>query len=341
MYVISSPNEVRCSCELHIMKKKDKSDEAGQGDQQLHASNDAIEVQPEAATQPAEEEQPEPAAAREEGRQRKRAKKQSDGLRVNEGIFRTEQFIDIPNQFALLKGSLKNTFDTLQGNKTRAKKLPVPVIDELKKICTAIGPLRASGFLLNQKKALFGADCLYIDLPSGLNLEVDDVAPPLWNVYYSKVEVFCKIGTDFQIPKSAYIPFDVDNTGRDSAIFFNYNTNAPKKLDDLGRRKCTGFVQTLLENFTKQGDIVIDFTGGWGATLQAAFNGSRCCIVAEERKDAYESLQLTLATIAKAKETLIQESSTQPETQPARSTRGKKPLGEDDDLGDDIFGDDE
>ncbi|KAL3689342.1 hypothetical protein R1sor_015651 [Riccia sorocarpa] len=124
-------------------------------------------------------------------------------------------------------------------------------------------------------------------------------------------------------------------------MLFNYNTNAPKKLDDLGRRKCTGFVQTLLENFTKQGDIVIDFAGGWGATLQAAFNCSRCCIVAEERKDAYESLQLTLATIAKAKETLIPESSTQPETQPARSTRGKKPLGEDDDLGDDIFGDDE
>ncbi|KAL3686562.1 hypothetical protein R1sor_009136 [Riccia sorocarpa] len=234
-----------------------------------------------------------------------------------------DQYVDIPNQFAVLKSSLKSTFETIQANKNRAKILPVPIIDELKKTCIAMGPMRMSGFLLNGKQSSFAADCLYLDLPSGLNLEA---------------EVFCKWGADFQIPKTAGPPFDVENLGRESAVIYNYNTIAPKKLDDLGRRKCTGFVQTLLENFTKHGDIVIDFAGGWGASLQAAFNCSRCCIVAEERQEAYDNLHLTVATIAKAKDNLTPESSSQPVSQTAvGSLRGKKPLGEDDDLGDDIF----
>ncbi|KAL3699175.1 hypothetical protein R1sor_017197 [Riccia sorocarpa] len=293
-------------------KKKDSSDdETGQGSQQQPASNDAMEVQPDSATPTVDEDQPEPAVARKEGRQRKRAKKQSDGVRVYECLFRTDQFIDIPNQFVVLKGSLKSTYDTLQGNKMRARKMPVPIIDELKKMCIAIAPMRMSGFILNGKQTFFAADCLYLDLPSGFNLEVDDVGPPLWN----------------RTP---------------GAVIYNYNTIAPKKLDDLGRQKCTGFVQTLLENFTKQGDIVIDFAGGWKATLHATFNCSRCCIVAEERHEAYDNMQLTLAIIAKAKENLTPESSSQPVSQPAiRSTRGKKPLGEDDYLVDNIFRDDE
>ncbi|KAL3685539.1 hypothetical protein R1sor_003561 [Riccia sorocarpa] len=115
-------------------KKKDQSnDEAGQGSQQQPASNDAMEVQPDYAMPAVDENQPEPATAREEGRQRKRAKKQSDGMRVYEGLFRTDQFIDIPNQFAVLKGSLKSTYDTLQGNKTRAKIMPIPIINELRR----------------------------------------------------------------------------------------------------------------------------------------------------------------------------------------------------------------
>ncbi|KAL3693638.1 hypothetical protein R1sor_007289 [Riccia sorocarpa] len=370
-----------------------------------------MEVQPELATPTVDEDQLEPANAREEGRQRKRAKKQSDGLRVYEGFFRTDQFFDIPSQFVVLKTSLKSTFDILQGNKTPTKKFPVPIIEELKKMCTAVAQMRMAGFLLNKKQASFSADCLFLDLPSGLNLDVDN-GPPLWNVYpaeddlprklmtlgksilddrgcliilhsgslrstqqiadaldaycqvwspiasfnivndvpqfqhshamkvyHSKVEVFCKWNTDFQIPKSAGTPFDAENSGRDSAVIYNYNTIAPKKLDDLGMQKCTGFVQTLLENFTRQGDIVIDFAGGWGTIMQASFNCSRCCIATEERKEAFESLLLTQSTIAKAKENLAPASSSQPSSQPdVRAAKGKKPLGEDDELGDDIFG---
>ncbi|KAL3690169.1 hypothetical protein R1sor_016478 [Riccia sorocarpa] len=376
-------------------KKKDQSDdETVHVSQQQPTSNEPMEVQPESAT-PTVEEQPEPATARKDGRQRKRAKKIADGLRLYEGFFRADQFIDIPNQFAVLKTSLKSTVDILHANKTRTKKFPVPIIDELKKMCTAVAPMRMAGFLLNKKQVSFAADCLYLDLPSGLNLDVDDNGPPLWNVYpteddlprklmtlgksilddhgcliilhsgslrstqqiadaldaycqvwspvfHSKVEVFCKWNADFPIPKSAGTPFDAENTGRDSAVIYNYNTVVSKKLDDFGMRKCTGFVQTLLENFTKQGDIVIDFAGGWGATMHAAFNCSRCCIVAEERKEALESLLMTQSSIAKSKKNLSPASSSQPSTQPdVRATKGKKPLGEDDELGDDIFGEDE
>ncbi|KAL3694011.1 hypothetical protein R1sor_007662 [Riccia sorocarpa] len=396
-------------------KKKDQSDEETvQVSQQQPTSNDAMEVQPVSAT-PTVEEQPEPATVREEGRQRKRANKLIDGVRLYEGFFRADQFIDIPNQFAVLKTSLKSTVDILHANKTRTKKFPVPIIDELKKMCTAVAPMRMAGFLLNKKQVSFAADCLYLDLPSGLNLDVDDNGPPLWNVYpaeddlprklmtlgksilddrgcliilhsgslrntqqiadaldayckvwspvasfdivnevpqfqpsramkvfHSKVEVFCKWNADFEIPKSACTSFDPENTGRDSVVIYNYNTVVPKKLDDLGIRKCTGFVQTLLENFTKQGDIVIDFAGGWGASMHATFNCSRCCIVAEERKEALESLLMTQSSIAKAKEDFSPASSSQPSSQPdVRATKGKKPLGEDDELGDDIFGEDE
>ncbi|KAL3682987.1 hypothetical protein R1sor_001009 [Riccia sorocarpa] len=89
-------------------KKKDQSDdEAVQVSQEQPTSNDPG-VQPDSAT-PTVEEQPEPATAREEGRQRKRAKKLANGLRLYEGFFRADQFLDIPNQFAVLKTFLKST----------------------------------------------------------------------------------------------------------------------------------------------------------------------------------------------------------------------------------------
>ncbi|KAL3685558.1 hypothetical protein R1sor_003580 [Riccia sorocarpa] len=282
-----------------------------------------MEVQPESATPTVEEEQPEPATVREEGRQRKQAKKQSDGLRVYEGFFRADQFFDIPNQFAVLKTSLKSTIDILHANKTRTKKIPSSDHRRTEEDVYCSHPNANGGLPLKKKQVSFAADCLYRDLPSGLNLDIDDNGPPLWNVYpveddlpkklmtlgksilddrgcliilhsgslrstqqiadaldaycqvwspvasfdivndvpqfqpsramkvfHSKVEVFCKWNADFQIPKSAGTPFDEENSGRDSAVIYNYNTIVPKKLDDLGMRKCTGFVQTLLENFT-------------------------------------------------------------------------------------------
>ncbi|KAL3702264.1 hypothetical protein R1sor_020286 [Riccia sorocarpa] len=114
-------------------------------------------------------------------------------------------------------------------------------------------------------------------------------------VYHSKVEVFCKANTEFTFPKLAMDPFDPDNSGRDSAMIFNFNGQGITKLNDKGRSKCIGFVQTLLENFTTQGDIVIDFAGGWGASLFAATNCSRCCIAVETRKEALNASYRTLS----------------------------------------------
>ncbi|KAL3678326.1 hypothetical protein R1sor_021282 [Riccia sorocarpa] len=126
-----------------------------------------------------------------------------------------------------------------------------------------------------------------------------------------------------------------------------FRTQAPKKLDDGGRRKCVGFVQTLLELYTSHGDIVVDFAGGWGATLIAAFNCSRCCIVLDTRKKALESMNLTLQRIEKKIQSLKPGSDKTTRAKPSDpvpssdKARGKRPLGDDDDLGDDILGDDE
>ncbi|KAL3675167.1 hypothetical protein R1sor_025115 [Riccia sorocarpa] len=322
----------------------------------------------EEVTATVEAEQPSP--PKDEGRQRKRLKKRIDGQKLYEGFFRTEFYIPRVNKYVA----------------------------------------RPSGFVLNRKEAPVAADCLYLDMPSGLRLSEDDIDVEAWNVYpadddlprklmslgrsilddrgcliilhagslrstqqiahaldafstywipvasfdvisdvpqfeslqnmkvyVSKVEVFCKAWATFPVPKFDQPPFDNENSGRDAAIINNYNTTIPTKLDDGGRRKCTGFVQTLLENFTSQGDIVIDYAGGWGATIQAAFNCSRSCIAADLRKEAFDSLRQCVVKIEEAEQTaaiLDAGPSTQPVTD---QTRGKKPLGEDDDLGDNVL----
>ncbi|KAL3679569.1 hypothetical protein R1sor_022525 [Riccia sorocarpa] len=154
-----------------------------------------------------------------------------------------------------------------------------------------------------------------------------DVLDAYSQVYHLKVEVFCKASHHFIILKLDMAPFNEDNSGRESSQINNYNHTCTSKLDDGGRRKCHGFVQTLLENFTGQGDIFIDFAGGWGATLQAANNCGRCCIVAETRKDALESLQRVLSS-------LHEPATTNPESErQTQKSLGKKPLGDEDDLG--------
>ncbi|KAL3700731.1 hypothetical protein R1sor_018753 [Riccia sorocarpa] len=153
-------------------------------------------------------------------------------------------------------------------------------------------------------------------------------------VYHSKVEVFCKATTEFTFPKLDIDPFDPENSGRDCAMIVNFNGQGISKLNDKGRSKCIGFVQTLLENFTTQGDIVIDFAGGWRASLFATMNCSRCCIAAETRKEAFESLQKNIKEIEAAtagKKDAVAETGT---STAGKKSRGKKPLTEDDDLGD-------
>ncbi|KAL3680473.1 hypothetical protein R1sor_023429 [Riccia sorocarpa] len=332
---------------------------------------------------------------KEDARSKKRSKKQANLQLLYEGCFREDVYFPMKNKCVIVKSSLKETHDLLHGNKAKTIKDPVPIVEELKKMCAALESKRAGGYLMNNKQVPTVADCLYLDLPTGLKIDEDDTVPT-WNIfpgeddlprklmglgriilddrgcliilhqgtlrsaqqiadaldtytgiwkqvttydehrnykiYHSKVEVFCKASHNFIIPKLDMPPFDLENSGRECSFISNYNQISTSKLDDGGRRKCTGFVQTLLENFTAQGDIVIDFVGEWGATLQAANNCGRCCIVAETRKNAFDSLQRVLGSLhqpAKA--------NPEPSAAPQKSL-GKKPLGDDDDL-DDIFGD--
>ncbi|KAL3701808.1 hypothetical protein R1sor_019830 [Riccia sorocarpa] len=150
-------------------------------------------------------------------------------------------------------------------------------------------------------------------------------------VFHSKVEVFCKIHHNFTIPKTNIPAFDEENSGRDATMIVNYNSGVAKRIGDGGRSKCVGFVQTLLENFTGHGDIVIDFAGGWGATLLAAHNCTRCYIATETREEALRSMQ----QIVKLKSATKTAGTTS--TNQTQATQAKKPLTEEDDLGDNLL----
>ncbi|KAL3685704.1 hypothetical protein R1sor_003726 [Riccia sorocarpa] len=126
--------------------------------------------------------------------------------------------------------------------------------------------------------------------------------------------------------------FDEENSGRDATMIVNYNSGVAKRIGDRGRSKCVGFVQTLLENFTDHGDIVIDFAGGWGATLLAAHNCSRCCIAARTRDEALRSMHQIVKLKSATKSTGTTSTDHTQATQ-AMISRGKKPLTEEDDLG--------
>ncbi|KAL3695150.1 hypothetical protein R1sor_008801 [Riccia sorocarpa] len=279
-------------------------------------------------------------------------------------------------------------------------------------MCARTREQRKQGFVINKKNVSTAADCLYLDMPTGMKLSEDDDTVPSWNeypeqdelprklmflaaqilddrgciiiqhpgtlrstqqiadvldacaqlfkqatsffvhnetvqyeptrnmkVHHSKVEVFCKVITEFSFPKYDMEPFDVENSGRDTSMIVNYNGQQAKisKLDDKGRNKCIGFVQTLLEKFTSQGDIVVDFIGGWGSTNMASTNCSRCCIVAETRKDAFECLEHIIKNMEEPNK--VPEPTGTPTSTVGQTSRGKKPLNEADDLGDDLLGD--
>ncbi|KAL3693567.1 hypothetical protein R1sor_007218 [Riccia sorocarpa] len=379
------------------------------------------EVEPAAPEAEPEVLEVEPAEEADEERQRKRPKKrETEVLKLYEGSFRSDIYVPFPQPVVVVKSSLKLIVDALQANKSSAVKGKVVLVEVLKGLCSRINPFRPQGCFINRKETNVAADCLFLDMPSGLKTssswgevpdlneypEDDDLPRKLMNlgrvilddrgcliilhqgtlrsnqqiadaldantsnwkhlasydvnsdvpqfepvrnmkVFHSKADIFCKSGHTFNIPKLDLAPFDLDNSRRDVAMISNYNTFVPKKLDDGGRRKCVGFVQTLLENYTMLGDIVIDFAGGWGATLSAAFNCSRCCIALETRKEALESMNLTVQRIEKKIQSLNSASDKPTSSRPSDPTpsstkaRGKRPLGEEDNLGDDLFGDDE
>ncbi|KAL3679032.1 hypothetical protein R1sor_021988 [Riccia sorocarpa] len=275
----------------------------------------------------------EPAEEADEERQRKHPKKREiEVSKLYEGSFRSDIYIPLPQPVVVAKSSLKLTVDALQANK--------------------LSHVKGKGTLHSTQQiadALDANTSYWMHLASyDVNSDVPQFEPVRnMKVFHSKADIFCKAGHTYNIPKLDLLPFDLDNSGRDVAMISNFNTIAPKKLDDRGRRKCVGFVQTLLENYTMLGDIVIDFTGGLGATLSVAFNCSRCCIALETRKEALESMNLTVQRIEKKIQSLNTATDKATRSIPSDPTpssnkaRGKRPLGEEDDMGDDVLGDDE
>ncbi|KAL3687526.1 hypothetical protein R1sor_013835 [Riccia sorocarpa] len=119
---------------------------------------------------------------KEDARQRKRSKKQANMQLVYEGCFRKDVYFPMKNRCVIVKSSLKKTHELLHGNKTKTIKDPVPIVEELKKMCATLDSKRAGGFLMNNKQVLTAADCLYQDLPTGLKIDEDDTVPS-WNIF--------------------------------------------------------------------------------------------------------------------------------------------------------------
>ncbi|KAL3688102.1 hypothetical protein R1sor_014411 [Riccia sorocarpa] len=114
---------------------------------------------------------------KEDARQKKRSKKQANLQLVYEGCFREDVYFPMKNRCVIVKSSLKETHDLLHGNKTKTIKDHVPIVEELKKMCAALDSKRAGGFLMNNKQVPTAADCLYLDLPTGLKIDEDDIVP--------------------------------------------------------------------------------------------------------------------------------------------------------------------
>ncbi|KAL3679268.1 hypothetical protein R1sor_022224 [Riccia sorocarpa] len=103
---------------------------------------------------------------KEDARQKKRSKKQTNLQLLYEGCFRDDVYLPMKNRCVIVKSSLKETHDLLHGNKTKTIKDPVPIVEELKKMCAALDSKRAGGYLMNNKQVPTAVDCLYLDLPT-------------------------------------------------------------------------------------------------------------------------------------------------------------------------------
>ncbi|KAL3688983.1 hypothetical protein R1sor_015292 [Riccia sorocarpa] len=145
-------------------KLKKKRDELAEAEPVLETP--ALEIEPnvtEAGTStPVVEEQApgnDKSSQKEEARQRKRTKKQANTV-LYEGVFREDIYYPMKNICVIVKSSLKETHELLHGNKTKAIKDPVPIVEELKKMCAALESKRAGGYLMNKKPVQTAADCL-------------------------------------------------------------------------------------------------------------------------------------------------------------------------------------
>ncbi|KAL3682618.1 hypothetical protein R1sor_000640 [Riccia sorocarpa] len=148
-------------------RKKDEEDD------EVPANTEAVAETEEAEASPVAE------TAHAEGRQPKRQKKQ----KWHDGLFRTDIFLPQNRPVVAVQTSLKATFETIQSNKKKALKAPVILLEELKQMCTRTREQRKQGFVINKKNVSTAADCLYLDMPTGMKLSEDDDIVPSWNEY--------------------------------------------------------------------------------------------------------------------------------------------------------------
>ncbi|KAL3697947.1 hypothetical protein R1sor_012023 [Riccia sorocarpa] len=170
---------------------KKKRDEPAEAEPVPDAETPVAEVDPivpdpvAATSSPAVEEQAtghDKSVQKEDARSKKRSKKQANLQLLYEGCFREDVYFPMKNRCVIVKSSLKETHDLLHGNKTKTIEDPVPIVEELKKMCVALDSKRAGGYLMNNKQVPTAADCLYLDLPTGLKIDEDDTVPA-WNIF--------------------------------------------------------------------------------------------------------------------------------------------------------------
>ncbi|KAL3680407.1 hypothetical protein R1sor_023363 [Riccia sorocarpa] len=174
---------------MRTRRRKDKHQTERQKNQEIRDQNEtvAIEVNPEPLVEVPinvveDDIGGETSAPKEDSRRAKRSKKQAYIQKVFEGKFREDVYFPMKNICVVVKGSLRDTHEKLQGNKGKSVKDPVPIIEHLTSICSSLETRRLAGFQMNNKQAQATADCLYLDLSSGLKIHPDDLVPA-WNVF--------------------------------------------------------------------------------------------------------------------------------------------------------------
>ncbi|KAL3692509.1 hypothetical protein R1sor_006160 [Riccia sorocarpa] len=311
-----------------LKKKRDEPAEAEPVPETETPVPEVDPIVPEAGTSsPAVEEEAtghDKSVQKEDARQKKRSKKQANMQLVYEGCFREDVYFPMKNRCVIVKSSLKETHDLLHGNKTKTIKYHVPIDEELKKICAALDSRRAGGFLMNKKQVLTAADCLYLDLPTGLKIDEDDTVHT-WNIFPGEDDLPRKLMGLGRII--------LDDRGC-LIILHRWTLRSAQQIADaldayneIWKHVTTFDVQSDLPQF----DEHRNYKGAGEQLCKPRIIVGDAALLQKQEKNAFDSLQRVLGSLhqpAKA--------NPEPSAEPQKSL-GKKPLGDDDDLGD-IFG---
>ncbi|KAL3701630.1 hypothetical protein R1sor_019652 [Riccia sorocarpa] len=353
-------------------KKKDEDDEPSTEQRQepsTTATTGPVEVEVEVEVNDVPVVQPDQPEPTQEIRNPKRLKKKpAESKDFANGEFREDLQFEMEDKWVVVRANLLEVIVSLkskkQGGRTR---VTVPALEAISGICKRLklAGRRPRPFTVNKKKSetrggphnvlddngfviLFHGGSLQssqqiadtLDAMEGewkhfLSYDICNETPTFvpnmkLSHNYSKAEVIVRAFKDPVLPKQEYWPFDKTNSGRDTLTLFNFNS----KMEDSrsGEGKCVGFLQTLIENFSETGDVVLDLNAHKGESLYAASNCGRVIVGLTEDIQSCEGVIARL--IARENKTPVR----QPTAERQETSSRKKPLDEDDDLGE-IFDD--